>query len=197
MSFPAVTRGPLAIDRLLWVRAKNRTSGAEEAGGLWSGAGDLSITIDGEARLYRGGGSILTIDDLVSQEGAIVQHQSVRLSGIAASVLLLARQYDMRDAPCEIHIRRTHPETGALLSVSRVFKGYVETQRIITGEKGGTSTVDLSLVSTARNLTRKVALRRSDASHQRAQAADRFFQHCEGNGSIWWGQIKHDAGSAG
>lgn len=192
MTFPVVERGPLAIDVLLWVVAKSRATGAAEAMGLWTGHDVISLTVEGAARTYYGAGTVLGINDIVSQMGTNVQMQSVRLNALTPEIEQMIQGYDARQAPVEIHLRRVDPETGAELDITRCFKGFLDGAPIATGAKGGSSALEAQLASSARNLTRTVALRRSDASHQRAHAGDGFFRHAAVSGSVpvWWGQVK-------
>lgn len=197
MTYPVVPRGPLSIDILLWVSARNRSNGQTETMGLWTGYDVTSLTVEGEARTYFGAGTVLSVSDIVSQMGTNVQMQSARLNILTPEIEQLILGYDARQAPVEIHLRRVDPETGAELDVTRCFKGFVDRAPIGQGPKGGTSAIEASLASSARMLTRRVALRRSDASHRRAHPGDRFFRHAAVSGTVpvWWGQVKNDAAS--
>ena len=50
---------------LVWIIARNRTTGAPEPVGFWNGADDQVITVGGVDRTYHGAGGLLGMDDLV------------------------------------------------------------------------------------------------------------------------------------
>lgn len=116
--------------------------------------------------------------------------QSIGLNILTPEVELLLKGYDARQAPCEVHVARFDPETGALLDISRVFKGWVDSMPVKEGGKGQPSSMDANLASNARQLTRKVPSRVSDAAHQRAQPGDRIFRYNAVSGAVevFWGQ---------
>lgn len=189
MTYPAVTRGPLAIEVLIWVQAKNRETGLPEELGLWTGFEDRAFTIDSEARTYFGAGTVLEVPDLISQAGLGVQMQTAALALVTPEVEQLIRGYDARQAPVEIHLARFDPETNALIDTTRAFKGWIDEAAVREGVKNGEASLTTRMASSARALTRKVPLRRSDAAHQVAQPGDAFFRYADVSGavSVWWG----------
>jgi hypothetical protein len=195
MTYPVVARGPLSIDVLLWVSARNRATGVVEEVGLWTGHDVEALTVDGQSRTYYGAGAVLSVSDIVSRIGTNVQMQSAQLNVLTPEVEQMILGYDARQAPVEVHLRRVDPETGAELDITRCFKGFLEAAPVKVGPKGGASVLEATLASTARMLTRRVAVRRSDASQQRAHPGDRFFRHAAVSGvvPVWWGQVKNDS----
>lgn len=183
MTFPAVARGPVVAEALIWFEAKRRTTNAVETLGLWTGARHQSFNIDGQTRQYMGGGGALSVAPLIAQKGLNVQSQTVTLSGIAAEVEILLRGYDARQAPVQIHLARFDAGTNNLIGLDRVFRGWLDKAPLVSGKKGGTATVTCNLVSTARVLTRTRPTKRSDAT-QKLQAGDRFLRFNTVSGAV-------------
>lgn len=177
---------------LLWVQARNRSTGAVETMGLWTGEEDREFTIGGSTRTYHGAGGLLGLDQIVMQTGLTVRMQRVSLAPIATEVAQLLRGYDAGLAPAEIHRALFDPMTGDLVAEpKRLWKGVIDTAPIHTGEIGGQSTVDVALASAARALTKGLTLTKSDAV-QSLRGGDRFrrYQDVTGKVSVVWGEKK-------
>lgn len=188
MTYPTIAAGEgVDVDVLVWVTAKNRSTQADETTGFWTGLDAETITVDGVPRVYYGAGAVLGVDDLVSRAGTVVQYQPIGLNILTPEVEQLLREYESRIAQVEVHLRRMDPETNAQLSISRVFKGWIDTGTETRGPDG--TSLSYQMVSTARALTRLVALHRSDVSHKRAYSSDDFFQYAGVSGTVswWWG----------
>lgn len=196
MTFPVVSRGAIATEVLFWIEARNRSTGALETMGLWTGMDVRTFTVEGTARQYSGAGAVLDVPAIQSQAGLSIQMQSAALNILTPEVEQLIRGYDARQAPVEVHLALFDPDTNALLSISRVFKGWLDQAPIKDGAKGGTSSLSASLASNARILTRTVPLRVSEAGHRRAYPNDRWFRYIDVSGSVpvWWGQKKRGGG---
>jgi len=191
MSFPTVTRGDLSIDVLIWIEAKNRTNGATETAGFWTGIDDRSFTIGGVARSYAGAGPVLEMPQIVSQSGVNVQLQEASLNVLTPEVEQVLRGYDARNAPIEVHLARFNPDTNALVDTTRVFKGWIDSMREVRGPKDGTTALAVQMASSSRALTRKLHLLRSDEA-QKARTSDRIYRYADVSGSVpvYWGQKK-------
>ena len=198
MSYSAISRGAVSHDILIWIKARDRSTGLPETMGLWTGSENLSFTIDGEVRTYQGAGQLLNIPPIKSRIGLTVQMQTVGLAAVSPEVETAIRLYDSRLAPVEIHVARFDPETNALLGVDRVYKGSIDKAPITTPAKNGNNGgVSLSLASGARALTRRLTTKRSDES-QRRRSDDRFFRFADVAGKVerFWGTQRVSA-SAG
>lgn len=197
MTYPTISRGPQANEVLLWVEARNRSTGAPERMGLWTGLEDQAFNVGGELRTYQGAGAVLDIPALVSQVGLAVQMQTASLAIVTEEVQTLIRGYDARQAPVEVHLARFDPETDALQSIDRVFTGWLDRAEIMSGQIGGNASLTATLAPSSRALTRTVAVKRSDAS-QRNRDGDRFFRHADVSGAVavWWGQTPGGGKSA-
>lgn len=175
---------------LVWVQARNRTSGATEALGLWTGAEELAFVIDGAPRVYTGAGAMLSAEPFVYGIGLDVRIQRLRLSGIDDTVAQLVRGYDARLAPVEVHLARFDLQTGALIDAPELrFRGSVDEMPVHTPEQGGESYIDMAVASQSRELTRTLTVRKSDAS-QSLRGGSRFRKYADVTGKTvtYWGE---------
>ena len=192
------TRAGVCVRLLIWVVAKNRTTGDPEALGLWTGAYDREFTIGAETRLYAGAGAIVQIPPLKMQAGLSVRMQRFTLSPIAPVVADLIETYQSRLAPIEIHRALFSTEDGSLVAEPhRVWKGFIDEVEITRPEAGGEATCEVTAASSARLLTRTLPLKRSDATQQ-LRSGDRFRRYVDISGKVdvWWGERK-GGGSGG
>ncbi len=182
---------------LIWIRAKNRTTGAIEAMGLWTGEDHASFTVEGQVRTYFGAGNVIAVDDLVYATGLSVQMQSARLSVLTPEVDQLIRGTDARLAPVEIHRAFLSPLTGALVAPPhRLFKGWIEEQPIRTAAKNGIPTLTIKMASAARELTRNLPLLKSDAALRARSPGDGFRRYNSVSGQVEtvWGEASGKMG---
>lgn len=170
------SRQPFMGHVLVWVTARNRTSGEAEAIGFWTGADHRDFVIEGETRLYYGAGSLLAMDPIRRQAGLKVRTQRVTLSQIAPETEMLIRGYDPRHAPVEVHRALFDPLTEELIDEPHeLFSGYIDKVKLTTPAKGGAGSVSIEIASEGRALTRPLSRYRSDAT-LRARAADDAFR---------------------
>lgn len=186
------TRAGVCARILIWVVAKNRVSGLDEALGLWTGAEDRTFTIGAENRLYAGAGAIMQIPALKLQAGLSVRMQRMTLSPISTVVADLIETYQSRFAPIEIHRALFSTEDGALIAEPhRVWKGFIDEVEITRAETGGEATCEVTAASSARLLTRTLPLKKSDATQQ-LRSGDRFRAYVDVSGKVdvCWGEKK-------
>lgn len=174
---------------LLWITARNRTTGAAETYGLWTGSYDATFTIAGVSRSYIGGGGLLPIEAIVMRAGLEVRQLRIDLNPLHPTVALMLRGSDAGLAKAEVHRAFFDPLSGNLIEEpQRVWKGWVDGAPIHTPEAGGEATAELTLVSAARALTRKSSLVKSDSvQSQRGGDRMRKYQDVSGAVSVWWG----------
>lgn len=171
-----VARSPLHAQALVWIEARNRTTGAIETVGLWTGDDHRDFVIGTETRTYFGAGALLNVDPIRRQSGLQARTQKATLSGIPPEVQLALRGYNVRHAPIEVHRAMFDPLTLVLADAPhRVFRGYVDRLRFVTPKKGEAATAELELASAARALATPLSRKRSDAS-LRAHAPDDAFR---------------------
>lgn len=184
---------------LVWVTARNRTSGLPEQIGLWNGGYDRSFTINGVARTYVGAGALMQIPPLVYQVGLAVRMHRLTMSPIDQAVANLVRGYDTRLGPIEIHRAVFDPNTTLLVSEPhRLFKGIVDEMEETRGANGEIR-LECTVASSSRYLTRTLTLKRSDES-QKLRTGDRFLRYADVSGEVdvYWGENREgSAGSGG
>lgn len=183
-------RAGTVIRILIWAEAKNRATGLVETLGLWTGAEDRVFTVDGVARTYFGAGTVMQVPPISYGTGLAVRMQRLTLSPLAPAVGDLIRTYDCRFAPLQIHRALFSTGDGALVAEPhRVYKGFIDEVQVITPEAGGEARCELTVASSARLLTRTLALKKSDATQQ-LRSGDRFRKYVDVSGSVdvWWGE---------
>lgn len=190
------TRAGIAPRILIWVVARNRTSGLDEELGLWTGAYDRAFTIGAASRTYAGAGSIMQIPAVKMQAGLGVRVLRLALSPISTTVADLIRTYDSRFAAIEIHRALFSTDDGSLIAEPhRVWKGFIDEVEVSEAAAGGEAVCEVSAVSSARLLTRTLSLKRSDATQQ-LRGGDRFRRYTDISGKVevWWGERKGGGG---
>lgn len=183
---------------LFWASAKNRGTGATETIGIWNGDQDRAFTIGGASRTYVGAGGLIQIEPMVYGTGLQIRTQQVAFSPLDAEVIDLIRTFEPRLAPVELHRALFDPLTGDLIEEPhRIFKGEIDDLTIGTPEVNGTATCSLTLVTTARTLTKTLAAKRSDAV-QRQRSSDRFLRYADVSGAVdvFWGEKSAKASSS-
>ena len=183
-------RGPISARGLLWITARDWTTGASHSIGLWDGDDDLTFTINGESRIYYGAGPIIGIDAIVMTSGLNVQMQAVTLSAIQPAAEQAIRGYDTRLAPVEIHRALFDVSSGALIDAPhQMFTGWCDSLPLTRDAVGGNFSGKMTIASSARALTRKLTTTRSDASMRARNSADAFNQYASVSGAVpyYWG----------
>lgn len=176
---------------LVWIEAKNRSTGATESTGFWNGIDTQLFTIAGASRTYYGAGALLGVSPIQAGVGAFVRMQRLTLSGMPTEVLQMIHEYDSRLAPVEVHRALYNTDTGALVDEPhRVLKGTVESLEVPTPADGESGDVTLTVASAARSLTRPLTLKKSDAAQRAIHATDRGREYASISGavSVFWGK---------
>ncbi len=176
---------------LIWMTAKNRTTGAAESTGFWTGKYDLNFVIDGVTRLYIGAGAALSVDDIPGGVGMDIRYVSARLAVVAPEVKEAILEYDPSLGPVEIHSAAFDLATGNLVAEPRrVFSGRINESPLEEGAEGGESLFEVRMASSARNLTLTTPLFKTDAEMRRRNASDRFREHVSTAGirTVPWGE---------
>lgn len=183
-------RGGIRARVLVWLTAKNRTTGAVETIGIWNGDDHRTITIRGSDRLYHGAGALLDVGQITRETGLTVRTLDVSMSPIAPEVQVALRGYEPRLAPAEVHHAFFDLATDDLLAEpTRVWKGWIDAVSIQTPEEGGEASCTVSIASNAMILTRKAPVKKSDESQRRRDPDDAFFKYADISGQtrIVWG----------
>ena len=188
-------RRPFIVRWMIWVEAANRSSGASETMGLWTGDDHEDIVVDGQSRFYFGAGGLVAIEPIAHGVGTDIRTQKATLAPMTPEVEMLIRGYDTRHCPVEIHRLLINPDTMAAIGTPvRRLKGTLETLSLITAEGGREGRAELTIATSARAGTRTLALKRSDATQRRRAlpggGEDRFYQYADISGAVpfKWGE---------
>ncbi len=190
------SRGGIVARVLIWVEAKNRASGETETMGLWNGADHQTFTVGGEERGYFGAGNVSEAPPVSMAVGLDVRMYRLQLAPLTPEVVQLIRGYDARFAPVEMHRVLFDPVTRRPVDAPhRIFRGYIDEIDITEPEGGGDARCEVIMATSARALTRVLALKKSDEVQSRRQG-DRFRRYADISGvvDVWWGEKRHASG---
>ena len=189
----AASANGLVAQILLWIEAKD-PFGQPAPVGLWTGEDDRSITVAGQSRLYEGAGELLAIEPITYRQGLDTRLHKMVLSGLGADTEALLTGTDARLAPTDLYRvimdAATRENVG---SPHRLIRGWVNELVIntgqINGQDVGKSTVELTLATSARALTKTLALKYADATQQANTPGDGFFRWAAISGQVQvkWG----------
>jgi hypothetical protein len=180
----------------VWIKAKNRDTGAAEHIGFWNGLDSVDATvIDGVSglpvtRTYHAAGSLLSVGTITRTPELEVRTVRVGLSQISDAVQLLVRGYDVRHAPIEIHEGYLDLETRKLVGDAIIdFVGWVNGAPIDTPAVGQNGGIQVECVSHSRMLTRTNPAKKSHEAQKR-RSGDKYRQYntVAGQWQYWWGE---------
>lgn len=179
------------VRQLLWIEAKNRTTGAVETIGLWTGEDHRDFVIGGVSRTYYGCGQFIGLGDLTAESGLNIRRLTVSMTPISPEVEQVLRGYNPKMAPVEVHLAFFSTDSENLITAPlRVFQGWIDKFPISTPAKNGEGEGRIEMVSTTRILTNRLAIKRSNDSQQRRLSGDTFFQDVTVSGQLQtpWGE---------
>jgi len=180
----ALASGDVKLRRLVWIAAKNRDTGATETLGLWNGDQSEVVTINGTARTYIAGGSLLGIDDIDYRVGTEERMRGLRLSPINDAVELAIRGYEPRFAPIEVHEAVYNPATDRFVAEPhRIIRGWIDDLTINRAEVGGESSVEVRVATAMRAGSRHPGVKKSP-EHQKRRGGDEFRRYSDISGSV-------------
>src|SRR3990167_2301626 len=181
---------------LLWVTAKNRSTGADQSLGFWNDVMTASMSVkDGRtgatvSRDFTGVGAALRGGGIPLTSDITIRSAEIDLPHLDTVVEQLVGTYDVRGAPMQLYRGYFDPAPRALVAAAKPrFVGYVDGAPIVTPKEGGEGSVTLSCVSTTRELTRTNAEVRSHESQLVRAAGDLFYKDTGvvGDWDIAWG----------
>jgi hypothetical protein len=191
-------RGTQHAHLLVWLLGRNRETSQVESIGFWTGADHESFVVGGQARTYYGAGTILKVNPMISEAGLNVRTVRLVFSSIPPEVQLAVRGYDIRKQPCEMHVAHFDPATEGLIGgPQRVFKGYSAGVEIVRPEAGEAAECTLSLLSSAKALTRTLTTKKSDTALRARHPEDGFRKYSDISGTVEavWGENRAAAPS--
>lgn len=181
------------IDWLFCFEAKNILSGAVESLNIWTGADNLSATVDGVTKTFIGSGLVLTLPRLLFETGLNIPTQTLELASISDQMEAMIKSYEIKFAPVSIYIAVFDTETTELVGTFRVFKGSIDT---VNKSEGNTNyAMSIDLVSNLREGTRTVPIKKSDEAQRKRNPLDEFRKYAAiaGKIKIFWGASKDNA----
>ena len=183
----------LGIDAhvLVWIEAKDRTTGTAAPFGLWTGDDDRSFTIDGGPRTYLGAGSLLDVGDLSAETGYVVRVTRMSAAHLQADIAALLATRTLRHVPCTWHQAHFQPGSFDLVAPPRqVFKGRVEITPLPDAAEEDEARAEFELVSYARDMTIPLSLKKSGPALRARAPGDLFRRYIAVSGKIStsWGE---------
>ena len=170
---------------LLWVEARNRTTGVAETIGLWNGEDHRQFVIDGQTRTYYGCGNFIQVGTMSFQSGLNIRRFTIAVSPITPEIDLVLRDYDPKFAPTQVHLAFYNTETNNLIAPPvKMFKGWIDKFPIKTPSVGGEGDGKIEMVGHTRLLTKRLALKRSNDTQRQRNASDTVFSDVSITGQI-------------
>lgn len=169
-------RLPIAPRWLVWTTATRISDGVAAGVGFWTGDDHEYLTVEGQSRLYFGAQGAMEIGPIVYEPGTGIGTQDITL-GLSPEGETLVRGYRLGGAPIEIHCALYNPATMALLGIKRFFRGLIDGTPMSVPESGGTVTLPVRCITTARLGTMTLAGKKSDASQRQRLSTDRFREY--------------------
>jgi hypothetical protein len=182
--------------QLLWVIAKDRTSGAATPVGFWTGDEDMSVNVVNgttgleETRSYYGAIN-LTIPSIPRVSDLTIQTVTIDLSQIAPAAQLLLRGYDVRLAKVEIHDLLLDTKSRLPVSLPQLaFLGEVDGAPITTPPIGQAGKAQLKIVSDGISMLARKNPRKSSYESQKRRSGDEWgiYASTVATWDIPWGQ---------
>ena len=140
---------------------------------VWGGIGPTEI--DGDIYLWVDDGSIgLSTGGSI---GTSEQAMTLSLSGIDPDIAALFDASEVQQAPAKVY-RMIYDGSGKQRLDSRVFRRGRVDSAPVEDVIGGTSTITISIETSARGMGRRGKRMRSDADQRTIDPLDGFFKHC-------------------
>lgn len=145
-------------------------------------------------------GGILEVSDFASNTGLYAQEFQITLAAsedddLTPAVLRTIEAEDYRDRPVTISDVHFHPDTGELLHIQPLRRGYVD---LIDHDdnpvKDGYRLI-AACETRALDYTRSNARKRNTVDQQRRSSGDKFLEHASKRGreEVFWGRLRQGA----
>lgn len=181
--------------RLLWVYAKERSSGNTVELGIWNDIDDITIEVKSGVsgivvtRPYYGNVS-LSVPEIVRVSDLTSQTVPVEMSQISDVTQNIVRTYDLRLARCEIHDLLLDPSTRAQVAPAEIaFLGIIDEVTVDTPEAGSSGNITLSIISDAIAMLSRVNPFKSSYEGQKRRGDDQWglYSNTIAKWTIPWG----------
>jgi hypothetical protein len=175
---------------MILISARDRGTGVVETAGFWTGDRHRQFTIQGVSRIFYGAGALLEVPSILYETGLGVSTFDIEFSPLTPEFIQVARVYDVRQQPITVYqgFFDTHSEQ-LIEEPTRVYKGRSDRLTFTDAEEGESSTATLTIVSSARALTRTITAKHSDET-MRSRSDDRIGRYATIAGAvpIPWGR---------
>lgn len=145
-------------------------------------------------------GGVIEVSDFNFGTNLFAQGFTISLAsspddGLTPEVLLQIESEDYRDRPVYIMDADFHPDTGELLHVQTVMRGYIDTLDHVSGTDG--HMIIANCENRGIDYTRSNARKRNDNDQARRKPNDLIFQHTANRGrqEIFWGRERNSSES--
>lgn len=170
----AIASGNFGISWLLYIKAKNRTTGSYEELGIHSGLDRLTVSVDGVGRQYEGVGGIINVPAFKYSTGLTIETYEFELDINSPEITNVIRAYDHRLAPTDVHLAIFNSD-GTVAGIAPVVRGWLDTSAI--DENVTTSSVKIGVVSNIRAGTKSLPLMKSHETQLLRDPTDFGFQY--------------------
>jgi len=140
-------------------------------------------------------GGMIQVSDFVSGTGTSAQQFTIELAaspddGLTPEVLQQIELEDYRDRPVTIYDAYLHPDTGVLLHVEALRRGYIDQLRHEESDEGYKLVAECE--TRALDYSRSNYRKRNAADQARRAPGDKFYSNAatRGREEIWWGRTK-------
>lgn len=179
----ALANRELVIRDFIWIVAKNRSTGADEAVGFWSDIENVTATVINPdtnsltSRSFYGAGGLISIADVPSTSNLQVQEVQITMSQLDEMVEQAFRLYETKQARIEIHRGLFDPNSRLMVSPAFPrFVGFINNIDFRTGIENEDGGVRVTCVSHTQELIRaNPSTRGHEDQINLRQAGDRFF----------------------
>ncbi|WP_454914978.1 DUF2163 domain-containing protein [Xanthobacter sediminis] len=159
--------------------------------GFWDGQGEMTYA----GLTYVGAGSLIKIEDIdhvsdLSSAAITFRLTAVPNSDLTPDVLASIESESYHGRPVILRRAYIHPDSRALVSVERIWRGYVD-QVSHSYTIGGEAVLEVSCESRARDNTRRGYRTYADTDQRRIDADDGSFRHAAtaSKQTIYWGRL--------
>jgi hypothetical protein len=153
--------------------------------GVWDDIYDIAIS----GRTYQGKAGRFQMGALPSVSDGSVQGLDVVFSGVDQTVYNFLVTEAWHQKPMQALVLLIDPASLGVLDHRVWFAGFVDTAKV-TERTGGETVLTVSCESISRDLERRGAATRSEASQRRIDADDGFFKHAAqmATREVYWGR---------
>lgn len=192
----SIRAGAISTRDLVWITARNRSTGAPVGIGFWLDAGDVSFNVmdaltgSTVSRSFNGG-ALLSVGEIENVSDLSVITVNLEFSAFDPAVELAMRTHDVRLAPVQIYTLLLDPSTGVPVAAARArFVGVIDEAPVTDGKEGEGAVVRMVAASQSRELSRVNMDVRSHDSQLARASGDAFYKDTAtvGEWDIAWGQ---------